>query len=127
MLSKPQSCCPVAVDPAKVGTYPALTKSGGGEFYDEVLEYRVWVHSDHGDDVLMPFPTFEDAFLYSRNTKMAEFPLVLVSQREWVDYGQTNCSLIHKTGRRVAEQPVSWLRGRKRTAGSIPDFLCRQQ
>jgi hypothetical protein len=35
---------PNVINPSKVGTYPALVKSGGGYFYDEVLEYRVWVH-----------------------------------------------------------------------------------
>ena len=25
-----------------------VTKSGGGYFYDEVLEYRVWVHPERG-------------------------------------------------------------------------------
>lgn len=33
---------PAAIDSALVGTYPAHTKSGGGYFYDDVLEYRVW-------------------------------------------------------------------------------------
>jgi hypothetical protein len=35
--------------PKKVGTYPALTGSGGGRRYDEVLEYRVWKHERGGD------------------------------------------------------------------------------
>lgn len=29
---------PLAVDPARVGEYPAEAKSGGGYFYDEVLD-----------------------------------------------------------------------------------------
>ena len=32
---------PPAAYPEKVGTYPALCHSGGGYFYDDVLEYRV--------------------------------------------------------------------------------------
>ena len=39
------SAFPVAIDPARVGTYPADTKSGAGYFYDDVLEYRVWFPS----------------------------------------------------------------------------------
>ena len=33
---------PDAVDPDKVGTYPARAFGGGGYVWDEVLEYRVW-------------------------------------------------------------------------------------
>lgn len=36
------SIFPVAVDEKMVGEYPAEAKSGGGYFYDDVLEYRVW-------------------------------------------------------------------------------------
>ena len=32
----------------RVGSFPAATKSGGGYFYDEVLEYRVWLHPERG-------------------------------------------------------------------------------
>jgi hypothetical protein len=35
---------PDVKEPEKVGTYPAEAKSGGGIFYDDILEYRVWVH-----------------------------------------------------------------------------------
>ena len=35
---------PAAVDPIRVGTYSAETKSGAGYFYDDVLEYRVWLN-----------------------------------------------------------------------------------
>ena len=41
---------PAPIDPSRVSTYPALTKSGAGYFYDEVLEYRVWVHHAEGGD-----------------------------------------------------------------------------
>lgn len=39
-----KSSYPTVVDLHMVGKYPVLTKSGGGYFYDEVLEYRVWCH-----------------------------------------------------------------------------------
>ena len=42
----PRSAYPTAVDPARVGTYDPLSSSGAGYFYDDVLEYRVWVHPD---------------------------------------------------------------------------------
>ncbi len=54
----PSSDYPVAVDLDKVGKYPALTKSGGGFVYDDVLEYRVWVHPE-GDDYYDAFATHE--------------------------------------------------------------------
>ena len=37
---------PLAVDPERVGSYPVDAKSGAGYFYDDVLEYRVWVHPE---------------------------------------------------------------------------------
>jgi len=43
---------PVAVDPNRVGTYPPDTKSGAGYFYDDVLEYRVWLHPEKGAEHL---------------------------------------------------------------------------
>ena len=39
---------PLALDPTQVGTFPGQTKSGAGYFYDEVLEYRVWLHPEKG-------------------------------------------------------------------------------
>jgi len=39
------------MNPNKVGTYPALAKSGAGYFYDEILEYRVWIHPADGSEV----------------------------------------------------------------------------
>jgi hypothetical protein len=40
----------LAIDPNRVGTYSADTKSGGGYFYDDVLEYRVWCNPEKGQD-----------------------------------------------------------------------------
>jgi len=39
---------PLAVDPAAVGNHAGQAKSGGGYFYDEVLEYRVWMRPARG-------------------------------------------------------------------------------
>jgi hypothetical protein len=39
---------PPAIDPALVGTYAGVAKSGAGYFYDDVLEYRVWLHPEKG-------------------------------------------------------------------------------
>lgn len=39
---------PKVKNPDLVGTYSALTKSGRGYVWDEVLEYRVWCHSEMG-------------------------------------------------------------------------------
>jgi len=79
-----QSTYPVAIDPGKVGDYPALAKSGAGYVYDEVLEYRVWINAD-GDDYYHAFATFEDADDYSDKTEGAEEPIVLVLQHEHIN------------------------------------------
>jgi hypothetical protein len=114
---------PTAVDPAKVGTYPALTRSGGGYFYDDVLEYRVWVHPrNKGDDNYHAFATFEEASAFSRNTDGAESPLVLVLQREWIDEPKPG-EFRHKKGVRITEWQVEWLKGSKRGADSIARFM----
>lgn len=115
------SSLPIAVDPAKVGSYPALTKSGGGYFYDEVLEYRVWIHPD-GDDYYHAFPTYEQALAFSKNQKRAEQPLVLVLQREHVNEPQPGV-FEHVTGDRITEWQVQWLDGTKRGTNSIVQFL----
>ena len=82
---------PLAVDPNRVGTYPAYTKSGGGYFYDEVLEYRVWLHPENGakpldgrHDYFFAFDQYETAEEFSKSTAGAEEPLVLVRQLQWI-------------------------------------------
>ena len=113
---------PATVDPAKVGTYPALTKSGGGYFYDDVLEYRVWVHPEAGgDDSYYAFATFDEATAFSRNTDGAESPLVLVLQLEWIDEPKPG-EFRHKKGERITEWQVEWLKESKRGADSIARF-----
>lgn len=80
-----QSDYPTAVDPDLVGTYPADTKSGAGYFYDQVLEYRVWLHPDKGavnvngnKDYFVAFAQYEPAEVFSKATPGAEQPVVLV-------------------------------------------------
>jgi hypothetical protein len=56
-----------------VGTYPTDTKSGAGYFYDDVLEYRVWMHPEKGaapfngtNDYMAAFAQYEAAETFSR-------------------------------------------------------------
>jgi len=119
----PRSAYPIPVEPARVGSYPALTKSGGGYFYDEVLEYRVWVHPESGgDDLMNSFKTFEDAEAFSRKTKGAEPPLVLVRQREWLDEPSKGV-FERKSGERLTEWQVPWLARGARQGDTIDKFL----
>ena len=117
----PPSIHPIAVDSSKVGTYPALAHSGGGYFYDQVLEYRVWVHPG-GDDYYRAFPTYELAAAYSSKQERAEVPLVLVLQHEHINEPQAGV-FEHIKGDRISEWKVEWLAGRKRTPESISEFL----
>lgn len=114
---------PVATDPKKVGTYPALTKSGGGYFYDEVLEYRVWIHSPAGgDDSFHAFATYEHAEQFARQTTGAEKPLVLVRQLEHINEPKGGV-YEHIKGDRLTEWLPEWLEGSKRADDSIANFL----
>jgi hypothetical protein len=118
---------PSAVDPAKVGTYPAFTKSGAGYFYDDVLEYRVWIHPKNGgDDHYQAFAEYRQALDFSRQNQGAEEPLVLVRQNEWIDEPESG-KFAHKKGERITEWQVEWLRSSRRTPDSIADFLREKQ
>ncbi len=112
---------PVAVDVAKVGDYPALTKSGAGYMYDDVLEYRVWVHPG-GDDYYHPFASYEEAKRFSEKTEGAEEPLVLVLQREHINESEPG-KYEHIKDDRITEWQVEWLAGSKRGSDTIPQFL----
>ena len=66
---------PVAVDPARVGTYPPDVGSGAGYFYDDVLEYRVWLNPERGavplngsSDYFAAFAQYERAKAFSETT-----------------------------------------------------------
>lgn len=116
------SSYPRAVDPEKVGTYPGLTRSGGGYFWDEVLEYRVWVHPQTGSDEFLAFATYEQALAYSLRTPGAEEPCVLV--RQWEHVNEPHPGVFeHVKGERLTEWDVAWLPGRKRGPDTIREFL----
>jgi putative acetyltransferase len=119
---------PVAVDPARVGTYDAESKSGAGYFYDDVLEYRVWLHPEQGarplngsNDYYAAFAQYERAEAYSKGMTGSEKPLALVRQREWIDEPQPG-QYRPERGERITEWRVQWLDS-KRTETSIRDFL----
>lgn len=106
---------PTAKDPKKIGTYPAHAKSGGGYFFDEVLEYRVWVHPERGaedlfegEDYYYYFATYEEALDFSEKTKGAEQPLALVLQKEYIDEPEPGV-FIHIKKKRVTEWLPEWL------------------
>lgn len=120
---------PTAIEPEKVGEYPAATKSGGGFFYDEVLEYRVWCRpwlgapdEFDGEIYYYAFSTFEEASEFSKTTKGSEEPLVLVRQYEWINEPEKG-HYIHNKGERITEWRVEWLEGSKRELSSISEFI----
>jgi len=117
----PQSEYPIAVDPSKVGKYPALAKSGGGYVYDDVLEYRVWIHPD-GDDYYHAFLTYEEAKHFSDRTQGAEEPLVLVLQHEYINEPEPG-KYEHIKEDRITEWRVEWLEGSKRCPDTITNLL----
>jgi putative acetyltransferase len=126
---KTPSAYPIAIDPLKVGTYSPNTKSGGGYFYDDVLEYRVWlcVHNgaedlNDGSDYYYAFAQWEYANEFSKSKKGAEEPLALVRQREWIEEPQPGHYIPHKD-ERVTEWQVKWLANDKRGSDSISGFL----
>ena len=112
---------PTAIDPALVGTYPALAKAGGGYVWDAVLEYRVWVSED-ADDFYQAFATYPEALEFSQTTPGAEEPLALVRQDEYIEEPEPG-QYVHATAVRVTEWPVEFLRRPRRTTSTIPDFL----
>ena len=121
---------PWAVDPAKVGTYPALTRSGGGYFFDEVLEYRVWCHPEagapdpdgEGEDYFHCFATHAEALAFHLETPGSEEPLVLVLQREHVNEPSPG-RFVHVRKRRITEWRCEWLAGDPRRPGDIEAMI----
>ena len=123
------SAYPVAVDPGKVGTYPADTHSGAGYFYDDVLEYRVWLNPENGaarlnggSDYFVAFAQYEPAEKFAKGTPGAEQPVVLVRQLEWISEPERGRFIPMKV-ERITEWQVQWLTGNKRTANSIQEFM----
>lgn len=121
---------PDAVDPGRVGDYPARAGAGGGYVWDAVLEYRVWCHPrDGGDDFYYAFATYEGALNYSVQLReqddalaKVEEPLALIAQEEWIEEDAAG-NYTHMNERRVTEWPPVFLTRPRRTPMTIPDFL----
>ena len=120
---------PRAVNPARVGRYPATAHAGGGLVWDAVLEYRVWCHPElgapdeaGGSDYYFAFASFPEALRFSRQYPGAEEPLALVLQKEYIDE-PTPGKYRHVRKRRVTEWPVEFLSRPRRTERTIPAFL----
>lgn len=115
---------PTSVDPGRVGSYPALTKSGAGYFYDDVLEYRVWIHpKGGGDDCYRAFASYELALQFSKATAGAEEPLVLVRQKRWINEPEKGKFEV-RSDERITEWQTRWLsQDTKRAEDSIERFL----
>lgn len=120
---------PRAVDPARVGKYPAECDAGGGYVWDAVLEYRVWCHPEDGapdeadgNDYFFPFASYPDALRFSEDYPGAEEPCALVLQLEYIDEPEDE-KYVHVKRKRVTEWPVEFLSRPRRTERTIPDFL----
>jgi putative acetyltransferase len=119
---------PAALDPDRVGTYPATAKSGGGYVWDAVLEYRVWRHPERGvpdeadgGDYFYAFADYEEAAAFAAAAG-AEAPLALVLQREYIDEPEPG-RYVHVRAERTTEWPVAFLSRPARTERTIPDFF----
>jgi hypothetical protein len=120
---------PPVVNVSKIGVYPAHTFAGGGHVYDDILEYRVWVHPerggkdlDNGNDYFFAFESYGKANSFSKKTRGAENPLALVLQREWIDEPEPGVRVLKK-GKRVTEWNVAWLANYKRTPELIASLM----
>jgi hypothetical protein len=120
---------PIAVNVAAVGTFPGRAKSGAGYFYDEVLEYRVWLHPEKGAaklagdrDYFAAFAQYEVAEAYARASAGAETPVVLVRQQESIDE-KTPGKYEWVKQPRITEWKPEWLLRSHRDPRSIPEFI----
>jgi len=120
---------PKVKDPDLVGTYPALSKTGGGYVWDSVLEYRVWCHPQPGTtefeedgDYYHAFENYEDALEFSKTTFGAQEPLALVLQEEYIDEPEMG-KYEHIKEQRITEWPIHFLKRPRRDENTIPDFL----
>jgi putative acetyltransferase len=120
---------PRAIDPARVGKYPASCCAGGGLVWDAVLEYRVWCHPEdgapdnaNGNDYYFAFASYPEARRFSKRCPGAEKPLALVLQKEYIDEPAPG-EYVHMKKRRLTEWPVAFLSRPRRTKNTIPDFL----
>jgi hypothetical protein len=122
---------PRAVNPKRVGKYPALVGSGGGYVWDEVLEYRVWCHPergapDHcdGNDYFYSFATHPKALAFSQRTRGAEEPLALIRQRQSINE-PTPGTFIHDRKPRLTEWNVEWLSRPRRKPDTLRRFFAK--
>jgi hypothetical protein len=120
---------PRAVDPKRVGTYPAVVCAGGGYVWDEVLEYRVWCHPENGaadvadgNDYFYSFAAYPQALAFSKRTKGAEMPLALIRQRQHISEPEPG-KYIHVKKVRLTEWPAEFLKRPKRVKDTISTFL----
>ncbi len=121
---------PQAVDPDKVGEYPAMAGAGGGYVWDEVLEYRVWCHpKDGGDDYYYAYATYEEAQAAAGSMRNSddsidevEDPLALIFQREHINEPKPG-EYEHVKEERITEWPPEFLQRPRRTGRTIPDFF----
>ena len=127
------SAYPTAIDPDKVGRYNGRAKSGAGYFYDDVLEYRVWMDPKDGaarrngnSACFAAFAQYEMARAFSERTKGAEEPLVLIRQLKHVNEPKPGVFEVVEV-ERIAEWQVEWLAGSKRVPGAIEKFLAERK
>jgi len=113
---------PRAVNPKRVGKYPAVVHAGGGYVWDELLEYRVWCHPESGDDYYHAFATYPKALAFSQKMPGAEEPLALIRQRQHINEPEPE-RYIHVRKPRLTEWPVEFLSRPRRNRHTIPDFL----
>jgi len=120
---------PDVLDASLVGTYPALSRAGGGYVWDAVLEYRVWCHPERGapdeadgNDYYYAFASYPEALACSQEVTGAEEPLALVLQKEFIDEPEDG-QYVHVREERITEWPVEFLSRPRRTEHTIPDFM----
>ena len=128
-----QNQFPDACNPDLVGKYDAMANSGGGYFFDEVLEYRVWCHPERGapdefegDDYFYSFATYAEAIEFAADFPGCEEPLVLIRQREWINEPRPGV-FEPQRGERIAEWRPEWLADSARQPGTIEAFLAARQ
>ena len=120
---------PRAIDPARVGKYPAFCFAGGGFVWDAVLEYRVWCHPERGaaakedgSDYYHAFASYPEALRFSKKSPGAEEPLALVLQKQHINEPAPG-QYVHVKKLRITEWPVEFLARPRRSRNTIPDFL----
>lgn len=129
---------PMAIDPDIVGEYDEAAYAGGGYFFDEVLEYRVWCYPDTAanavdadgslliaNEYYRAFVTFEQALAFANDTPDSRTPVALVRQLEWIDQPSRGV-YIRSKGERITEWQIEWLNRGIRGANDIVDFLQKQ-